>query len=758
MKRLFAVLLILLSSPVLVAQQVDWTNAIPTGNLIQNPYINICTVNQQASTCGSAPWKEEGLGDFVKSNNGYDGIYTFSYMPGKLYQDIDLTRFNTDAFNFTFSFYLNNSCRNSIGGWCENIDGPIDDFAAKLYIYDMNGLNNTFTFTPGSTANIQCNDQQISGVCMSGYSAQNQWQSFGWYSHAMSDTLFDSIRVEFTGQDVGFWAGLYGPSIDNFSLTINYNEYIQREFLYWNRLTQENGTFTLTEPGVVRYGADGVYEYKSLDAGTYGCNNGFWGDPIGGVFKACDLGSDAIPQVNCLTDPSNIQCVLNQYTDSETVEDDMVDDMIEDIFEVEVVEGNNTENLEELWSDQSVDENTEEQEENAESINNETAVIREIANEERASILADNISVNVLELALSVAENATQTTSANETTTTQTARTASNNEATETKNEESKSDTETLLTESNNEAANELLDTGRNLNNQSLADTQTLTEQSSVDSNNLAETVAMTSFENRNADILQDTTQTTTEMETSNNQTSEIMMINNESNEISENIVLQSMVETAAETVAEEQQTETISVEETTTVVDVNVEATEQMFIVDQNVEQNNQPMDNSEMELELLQAIVASQSDQKKEDDNMTFNEDEKLTLQSDINLANAFNIAPNINNLEQAGIITNKVEEKSDAEKRAEQIVAANSKEQEEINNNYMDADQSGILGAMTVDTDVTSYRSAMLNDNSLWYKPEDIYKNKIYKDNVRGMYFLEKGNTDTYKKMVDEQYGEK
>jgi len=34
-------------------------------------------------------------------------------------------------------------------------------------------------------------------------------------------------------------------------------------------------------------------------------------------------------------------------------------------------------------------------------------------------------------------------------------------------------------------------------------------------------------------------------------------------------------------------------------------------------------------------------------------------------------------------------------------------------------------------------------------------NIYKGVIIKDNARGAYFLEKGNTDTYKKMVDEQY---
>jgi hypothetical protein len=121
---------------------------------------------------------------------------------------------------------------------------------------------------------------------------------------------------------------------------------------------------------------------------------------------------------------------------------------------------------------------------------------------------------------------------------------------------------------------------------------------------------------------------------------------------------------------------------------------------------------------------------------------------------MANTFNQAPNAMSLEFLGIIK-PIEEKSDAEVRAEQVVAANKEQQDAINANYMDADQSGIVSAIAVDADVSSYLSARLADNNTWYKPEDIYKGVVIKDNARGSYFLEKGNTDTYKKMVEEQY---
>jgi hypothetical protein len=119
--------------------------------------------------------------------------------------------------------------------------------------------------------------------------------------------------------------------------------------------------------------------------------------------------------------------------------------------------------------------------------------------------------------------------------------------------------------------------------------------------------------------------------------------------------------------------------------------------------------------------------------------------------------NNVPNVANLEILGVIGNgnKPEEKSDAEKRAAEVVAANQQQMEEINKNYMEADQSGIVAAMGADTDVNSYRTTMISDAAQWYRDKDIYKGVIIKDNVRGSYFLEKGNTDLYKQLIEQQY---
>ena len=57
----------------------------------------------------------------------------------------------------------------------------------------------------------------------------------------------------------------------------------------WKWIANENGKFTLSSQKTVRYGANSKYVQKSLAAGTYTCSNSFFGDPIKGSFKHCDV-------------------------------------------------------------------------------------------------------------------------------------------------------------------------------------------------------------------------------------------------------------------------------------------------------------------------------------------------------------------------------------------------------------------------------------------------------------------------------------
>lgn len=219
--------------------------------------------------------------------------------------------------------------------------------------------------------------------------------------------------------------------------------------------------------------------------------------------------------------------------------------------------------------------------------------------------------------------------------------------------------------------------------------------------------------------------------------------------QIEEVMVVDATTETTIES-TETQQLAEVQTEQQSAIDFTTFEQAVEMFA--NNIDSINE--EQNELENFILQQSIA-QSQLSDDDNRMSFAEAEAVTIASDPALANAFNLQPNTASLELLGVLGSRAEEKSDAELRAEQVVAANKEEQDAINANYMEADQSGILAAIGSDTDVTAYRSAMLNDNNIWYRPEDIYKNIVIRDNVRGMYFLEKGSTDTYKQMVEEQY---
>ena len=251
--------------------------------------------------------------------------------------------------------------------------------------------------------------------------------------------------------------------------------------------------------------------------------------------------------------------------------------------------------------------------------------------------------------------------------------------------------------------------------------------------------------------------------ENSDQNENEIMITNNDTTEIFEEILEQTSDTVELPIFVQnntESMLETISVDYG---FDGNVSeeqfvqnTIEQSITIEQEITNTlNYVANQQDDEFEELNNILAMTQQKTFGDEENT---DEMLTMTyvqpGLFNVTQSFNTDSNMADKEAAGVF-GKVEDKSDAEKRAIEIIAANKEQQDNINNNYMDADQSGILGAIIVDTDVSAYRTSNIPDLSSWYKPEDIYKNVVYRDNVRGMYFLEKGSTDTYKQMVDEQY---
>lgn len=128
-----------------------------------------------------------------------------------------------------------------------------------------------------------------------------------------------NLNVSFTGKDDRWWAGYYGPQIRDISVKMLYSMQVP-DFSSWVKLSDENYTFTLSKSGIVRYGANDTYIYKSYEPGTYECSNGAWGkDPLGGVYKSCSLGtntttSNPLPTTNTTTTNNTTTAVINDIT------------------------------------------------------------------------------------------------------------------------------------------------------------------------------------------------------------------------------------------------------------------------------------------------------------------------------------------------------------------------------------------------------------------------------------------------------------
>jgi hypothetical protein len=410
--------------------------------------------------------------------------------------------------------------------------------------------------------------------------------------------------------------------------------------------------------------------------------------------------------IDCTTNPTNINCIIQSYTspsvyvaETDIIQDSNNNNDIVDITEQQIFAGTIFD-LESLLSD------------------NQTV---DLANEDEEK-LKDNISLEILEQVLAVVETPVENERNNRN---------NNTEETELVQYANLSETTVEFTQEDD----------------TVATTDTIEETYLAE--NTIETTIPVSVENNVVENNEVTTNDEIELLANN----DILIENTE--ETTDVIELPIFVQNNTESMLE-----TISVD-----YDFDGNVSEEQFVqntieqsitIDQEITNTiNYVANQQDDEFEELNNILAMTQQKTFGDEENT---DEMLTMTyvqpGLFNITQSFNTDSNMADKEASGIF-GKVEDKSDAEKRAIEIIAANKEQQDSINSNYMDADQSGILGAMIVDTDVSAYRTSNIPDLSSWYKPEDIYKNIVYRDNVRGMYFLEKGSTDTYKQMVDEQY---
>ena len=465
------------------------------------------------------------------------------------------------------------------------------------------------------------------------------------------------------------------------------------EFPYWNNLASENGLFTLTTAGVVRYGAIGGYAYAELQPGTYSCSNGLFGDPNPGVNKSCEFGSNIPPvvEVDCSITPGDISCFVEDgvidYTDPEELlasletddftntGDDGSNNGSDDGSDSGSDDGSNSESNNGSEAD-STEDTTNSFEEDFASVDEETISEEEFEDITETDAMEELIAEQELEEMLAVSESQYSTEEFEE----------------QEENEEKLADAidpfilslVLSIVESTSIVDNSGATAGAASSSSTIAAATTAGTSGASNNTTTATTSSRTEFAASADDV-----NINTEVNATANLAADLL-------KDAENLAASSAI--TEETVATNQT--------------------------------NNSAFDDK-TEMDFL-----------------------SMPLDPNNPLSQFFNSMPSLANLEAAGALNNK-QDKSDAEVRAEQVVAANQEEQEAINANYMEADQAGIVAAIGADVDVSSYRTAMLNDNNIWYKPEDIYKGVIIKDNVRGSYFLEKGSTDTYKKMITEQY---
>ena len=159
-----------------------------TGNLLINPGF------QQ----GTTGWYETGPGGTYNGCGPAGGIcYVFSYATGVVQQTVVAPSLYT---GYSVSFQYRLPCNNSIFGYCENPAGPQDWLSANLGLY----------LDDEPVQSIQLLDLQAYQPTYSTFSLSGT-----------TENPFNTATISFYGQDTGFWAGPYGPQIDNVSVSFS---------------------------------------------------------------------------------------------------------------------------------------------------------------------------------------------------------------------------------------------------------------------------------------------------------------------------------------------------------------------------------------------------------------------------------------------------------------------------------------------------------------------------------------------------------
>lgn len=291
MKKLIFFVMFFLNS-IVFAQYIQNVGMIDgaTGNLVYTD------VNRPPP--GADPYSWSGFVSTSSNGGGYSG----GYMPG----------WNGSTGTFIFGYNQGTIHYSTPVNYALSMAGT--NIQVNGFKYSWEYLNQDFS---RGTLSANINLTNASGQVLQNYNYNMPRTTNGWTKYSgienfntqyQASTL-GNLNVSFTGKDDRWWAGYYGPQVRSIDVSLLYSVApppVQTDFSKWVKLTDENGDFTLTTDGVVRYGAQGTYVYANFKAGTYSCTNGAWGtDPIGGVYKECDFGTNTTTPTNTTTIPKS---------------------------------------------------------------------------------------------------------------------------------------------------------------------------------------------------------------------------------------------------------------------------------------------------------------------------------------------------------------------------------------------------------------------------------------------------------------------
>ena len=262
----------------LTAAQAAYNNSsVPNPNYVAPAptYVPVSYQIPDNNFTTGTPW----IGDGTSPGQPqiHSGHLHYSYVATEVYQDILISP--RAIANYTFTVNVYNQDQNTVG----YTGNTPDTYGLRIYFYDAND-------------NIIHQDSYTSN-------AIHSWQDVVLQGNTNTNAQVYKVRIAVYGIDNGYWAGTYGPAMNNVRLLLGWTTgYTQAATTTGTMPVDigENGQATFTAPSGgtftgsnLRYesyndpscGASVSPQVSGLTTVTLSADNGTWGDPCGGQVK-----------------------------------------------------------------------------------------------------------------------------------------------------------------------------------------------------------------------------------------------------------------------------------------------------------------------------------------------------------------------------------------------------------------------------------------------------------------------------------------